>query len=43
MAVVVLYRLAKEKNEAKLNSNSARYKMIFLTECRCHQHYRYWI
>ena len=29
MAVVVLYRLAKEKDEAKLNSNSTRYKMIF--------------
>ena len=29
MAVVVLYRLAKEKDEAKLNSNSARYNDIF--------------
>ena len=35
MAVVVLYRLAKEKDEAKLNSNSARYNDIF-TEYRCH-------
>ena len=29
MAVVVLYRLAKEKDEAELNSNTARYKVIF--------------
>ena len=43
MAAVVLYRLAKEKDEAKLNSNTARYEVIFLTEYRCHQHYRYWI
>ena len=28
MAVVVLYRLAKEKNEAKLNSSTARYNDI---------------
>ena len=29
MAVVVLYCLAKEKDEDKLNSNSARYNDIF--------------